>query len=206
MSGKLFIDKLNIRELTDKIKFYPDKVKLYPIASQWETISSEQVFVKRCGMVNDEIGSQIICARIVERLMRLCFLYKDTYAPYSKWFGTAFNKLDIDENIKLKINAALKANDLIERESNLVEAQALVADLHNASGLTDKVDYSIEAYFGRDIKVIFADKLVDAIVEKLKGTAFENIPLIGTMSQFGGLSDFADEKVYYEQIKKIYRV
>lgn len=24
------------------------------------------------------------------------------------------------------------------------------------------------------------------------------------MSQFGGLSDFADEKVYYEQIKKIY--
>ena len=57
--------------------------------------------------------------------MRLCFLYKDTYAPYSKWFGTAFNKLNIYESIKTKINAALQANDLTERENNLVEAQAL---------------------------------------------------------------------------------
>ncbi len=206
VSGKLFADKLNIKNQTDKIKFYPDTVKLYLIASQWNIIASEQAFVKRCGKVGDEIGSQIICARIAERLMRLCFLYQDTYAPYSKWFGTAFSKLDIDEKLKAKINAALKANDLTERENNLVEAQALVAELHNASGLTDKVDYDIESYFGRDIKVIFADKFVDAAIEKLKGTGFENIPLIGTMSQFGGLSDFADEKVYYEQIKRIYGV
>ena len=206
VSGRLFEDRLNIKNQTDKIKFYPDTVKLYLIASQWNIIASEQAFVKRCGDVNDEIGSQIICARIAEKLMRLCFLYKDTYAPYSKWFGTAFGKLDIDETIKEKINSALKANDLTERENNLVEAQALVADLHNASGLTDKVEYSVESYFRRDIKVIFADKFVDATVEKLKGTVFENIPLIGTMSQFGGLSDFADEKVYYEQIKKIYGV
>lgn len=204
VSGKLFIDKLNIRKQTDKIKFYPYAVKLYLIASQWQIISSEQAFVKRCGEVGDEIGSQIICARIAERLMRLCFLYKDAYAPYSKWVGTAFNKLDIDANIKLKINAALKANDLIEREKNLVEAQALVADLHNLSGLTDKVDYSIESYFGRDIKVIFADKFVDATVEKLKGTVFENMPLIGTMSQFCGLSDFADEKKHYSNIIRFY--
>ncbi len=75
VSGKLFVDKLNIRKQTDKIKFYPDDVKLYLIASQWEIISSEQAFVKRCGKVSDEIGSQMICARIAERLMRLCFLY-----------------------------------------------------------------------------------------------------------------------------------
>lgn len=136
--------------------------------------------------------------------MRLCFLYKDTYAPYSKWFGTAFNKLDIDEKIKIKINAALKANDLTERENNLVEAQALVAELHNASGLTDNVDYNIEFYFGRDIKVIFAEKVVDATIQKLKGTVLENIPLIGTMSQLGGLSNFADEKKYYNTIIKFY--
>ena len=54
--------------------------------------------------------------------------------------------------------------------------------------------------------MLIADKLADATVEKLKGTVFENIPLIGTMSQFGGLSNFADEKVYYKQIKKIYGV
>lgn len=76
VSGKLFVDRLNIRALTDKIKFYPDDVKLYLIASQWQIISSEQAFVKRCGEVGDEIGSQIICARIAERLMRLCLIEK----------------------------------------------------------------------------------------------------------------------------------
>ncbi len=62
------------------------------------------------------------------------------------------------------------------------------------------------SYFGRDIKVIFADKFVDATVKELRNTAFENTPLIGTLSQFGGLSSFADEKEYYEQITRLYEV
>lgn len=66
VSGKLFVDKLNIRNQTDKMRFYPDAVKLYLIASQWNIIASEQAFAKRCGEVGDEIGSQIICARIAE--------------------------------------------------------------------------------------------------------------------------------------------
>ncbi len=206
VSGKLFVDGLNCAEKISKIKQYPEDVKLYMIASCWNLISSEQAFVKRCGECGDEIGSQIICSRIVERLMRLCFLYKDTYAPYSKWFGTAFTKLDVDEKIKDTIQGALFAKDLKEREEKLVEAQALVADMHNDSRLTDFVDYKIESYFGRDIKVIFADKFVDATVKELKNTVFENTPLIGTLSQFGGLSSFADEKEYYEQIARLYGV
>ena len=51
--------------------------------------------MKRCGQCKDEIGSLLICARIAERLMCLCFLYEKRYAPYSKWFGTAFGQLDI---------------------------------------------------------------------------------------------------------------
>ena len=136
------------------------------IASNWGIIASEQAFVKRCGECGDEIGSQLVCARIAERLMRLCFLYKDTYAPYSKWFGTAFNHLGIDESIKQTIQAALSANTLSEREDNIVKAQAMVADMHNASGLTDVVDYEIESYFGRDIKVIFADSVSNSGLEE----------------------------------------
>ncbi|MBR4051338.1 MAG: DUF4037 domain-containing protein [Clostridia bacterium] len=175
------------------------------IASNWEIVASEQAFVKRCGECGDEIGSQLVCARIAERLMRLCFLYKDTNAPYSKWFGTAFNRLDIDISIKQTIQVALSANSLTEREDKIVEAQAMVADMHNSSGLTDIVDYQIECYFGRDIKVIFADKFAEATAEKLKGTALENIPFIGTLSQFGGLSSFADEKKFYPQIMRLYQ-
>ena len=206
VSGRFFKDDLHLKERISKIKFYPKDVKIYLIASNWNIIACEQAFVRRCGDVGDEIGSQIICARIAERLIRLCFLYKEKYAPYSKWFGTAFHALDINEDIKKHISAALSANSLSEREDNIVKAQKAVADLHNESAITDYVDCKIESYFGRNIQVIFAEKLVDATAAKLNGTEFENIPLIGTWSQLGGLSDFSDEKAYYQQIKNVYGV
>lgn len=204
VSGKFFADGLNCSKTVSKIKYYPKEVKLYLIASNWEAIASEQAFVKRCGECSDETGSRIICARISERLMRLCFLYCDTYAPYSKWFGTAFAKLPVDSKIKNSIQKALLANSLTERENRIVEAQALVADIHNSSKLTNFVDFHIESYFGRDIKVIFADKFVEATVKELKNTEFDNIPLIGTFSQLGGLSEFADDKKSYKSIQTLY--
>lgn len=87
----------------------------------------------------------------------------------------------------------------------MVEAQALLADMHNESQLTDFIDYRVESYFGRNIKVIFADKFAEATAKELKNTAFENTPLIGTFSQIGGLSAFADEKKFYGQIMRLYR-
>ena len=118
--------------------------------------------------------------------MRLCFLYSDQYAPYSKWFGTAFARLDIDERIKSLICGIIKSDNIRERENNLVEAQLALAKIHNESGFSEKVDVRIENYFGRDIKVIFADKIVDSIQAELKNTPFENIPLVGSYSQHIG--------------------
>ncbi len=204
VSGRFYVDGLNCAERLLRIQYYPREVKLYMIASNWDIIASEQAFVKRCGECGDEIGSRIICSRIAERLMRLCFLYNNTYAPYSKWFGTAFAKLDIDKKLRSAIQSALAADSLEEREDRIVEAQALVADMHNASGLTGFVEYRVESYFGRKIKVIFAGRFAEATVKELKNTPFENVPLIGTFSQIGGLSSFADEKKYYAQITKLY--
>ena len=206
VSGKFFVDDCHCAETIAKISYYPKDVKLYLIASQWEMIASEQAFIKRCGACGDEIGSRIICARIAERLMRLCFLYQNTYAPYSKWFGTAFGKLHIDHRIHEALAGALRAVHVEERERQIVAAQSLVAELHNASGLTKTVDYQIEPYFGRDIQVIFADKFVDATVAELENTVFAHTPLIGTLSQVGGLSSFADERTYDAQIMKLYGI
>lgn len=204
VSGKMFVDKLHITDKLMLLKYYPNDVRNYLIASNWDIIASEQAFVKRCGETGDEIGSIIICARIAERLMRLCFLYKNVYAPYSKWFGTAFNELDIDVNIKKSIYTALHAETIEQREDWLVKSQALIADLHNKSEITPFIDYKIESYFGRNIKVIFTEKFAEAVSEKLIGTQLENIPLIGTFGQIGGLSSFSDEKQYYKQIKAVY--
>lgn len=50
------------------------------------------------------------------------------------------------------------------------------------------------------------DSLVraQAMSEKLKGTAFENIPLIGSLSQVGGLSDISDDCRFQEKIRRLY--
>jgi len=204
VSGTFFVDDLELKKRLEYIRYYPDCIRRYLIASNWDIISSEQAFVKRCADVGDDVGSMIICARMAERLMRLCFLYRKVYAPYSKWFGTAFERLDIDKQIKEAVSAALHASNIESREDELIKAQIVVARLHNESGITSPIDYRIESYYGRDIKVIFADKFAEATAKTLKGTAFENIPLIGTFSQMGGLSCISDDRTYYDKLKRIY--
>jgi hypothetical protein len=203
-SGKLFIDMLNITKKLDLIRFYPHNVRLYLIASNWSLIAEEQAFVKRCSECGDEVGSILVCARIADRLMRLCFLYTNRYAPYSKWFGTAFLKLSIDNAIKDKIYAALSSNNITDRENNIVSAQVLVGELHNKCGLTNYVDVSVQKYFGRDIKVIFADRFAEAVMAKLQNTPFKNMPLIGTLSQVGNYTAITDNSCYIERIKALY--
>lgn len=203
-SGRLFADGLNISGLLNRIKFYPEQIKLFLIASNWSIIAEEQAFVKRCSEAGDELGSVLVCARIAERLMRLAFLYCNQYAPYSKWFGKAFGCLPIDERIKTIIFHAATANKIEERENNIALAQKMLADLHNALEITEHVDVKIESYFGRDIKVIFADKLVEATLKKLKGTPFASYPLIGTMSEVANFSALSDEPHLMKNIKAFY--
>lgn len=202
--GTLFYDDLNISETISKISFYPDDVRRYLIASNWDIIASEQAFIKRCSDVEDEIGSVIICTRIAERLMRLCFLYEKTYAPYSKWLGTAFSELNIDNRIKTAIYNAIHADNPLVREEEIVNAQSLVGEMHNNSGITPPIDFKTESYFGRNIKVIFADKFADITARTLDDSELTAFPLIGSLSQIGGLSSISDEKIYYERIKKLY--
>ncbi len=203
-AGEWFTDGLNLRKRLDAIRYYPEDIRRYRIAANWDIIASEQAFVKRCADVGDDLGSVIVAARIAERLMRLCFLYKKQYAPYSKWFGTAFARLDVADTLKDALYGALHAADIAEREEQLVRAQSLAAALHNESGITPPVDFEIESYYGRDIKVIFADKFAEAVLETLDGTPLAGIPLLDAFSAAGGLSNVSDDRQYYPLIRKLY--
>jgi len=203
-SGKIFVDNLDINKQLSKIRFYPDHVRLFLIASNWSLIAEEQAFVKRCFDVGDEIGSVLVCARIAERLMRLAFLYCNMYAPYSKWFGKAFKLLPIQENIKFALHLAVIATNIEEREKNIVLSQKLLADLHNSLKITEFIDIKIERYFGRDIKVIFADKLAESVKKKLSGTLLENCPLIGSLSEVSNFTIISDSPDYQAKIRALY--
>ena len=203
-SGKLFVDSLAMQKMRNALSFYPDQVKLYLIASQWALIAQEQAFVKRASDCGDELGSRIICSRIVERLMRLCFLYKGKYAPYSKWFGTGFERLSDVQQISQEIKATTSANAIRERESHLVKAQVLVAKLHNSLGLTDPIEVSVRKYFDRDIQVIYADRIVEKVRNTITHPVFKKSPLIGSLSQVGNFTDLSDNPEFQGRIRGLY--
>jgi len=203
-SGKVFIDMLGLSEVRDKLSFYPRDVKLYLIASQWALIAQEQAFVKRCSDSGDEIGSRIVCTRIAERLMRLCFLYMDKYAPYSKWFGAGFRYLAIDDEIRAAITAAIGADTIYKREKYIVQAQVLVAELHNKSNITQSLDIRVQKYYGRDIDVIFADEIAEKVKEKISDLDLKQCPLIGSMSQVGNFVSLSDSPRMSDRIRRLY--
>ncbi len=95
VGGTVFHDDLGeLTALRAELEWYPDDLWLWLIACQWQRISQEEAFVGRTAQVSDELGSEIIAARLARDLMRLCFLFERRYAPYGKWFGTAFSRLD----------------------------------------------------------------------------------------------------------------
>jgi len=134
--------------------------------------------------------------------MRLCFLYKEKYAPYSKWFGTAFRQLSLD-NIYAEVTAALSAGTIEERENHILNAQILVAELHNTTGITKPLEIKIDDY-GRDAKIIHTENFAEIVREKITNPELKNSPLIGSMSQIGNLEYLWDDPQNRNKIQQLY--
>lgn len=198
-------DDLGLAERIKALQYYPEKVWEYLIASNWELISQEQAFVKRCGSRGDDIGSRICCTRIAERLMRLCFLYCKEYAPYSKWFGTAFQQLPVWDSIKQAIANAVAASDLLEREHQIALAQKLVCDFQDSLHIAPPVNAKIQSYFGRDIQVIFCDRVCALWSQRLKGSELEGLPLIGNFSGVGNFVCLYEEPGEQKRMIRFYK-
>lgn len=203
--GEFYVDGLHVAQRLQSISYYPKNVWLYLIASNWYLAAEEQAFVKRCATTGDEIGSILVCSRIAERLMRLAFLYCKEYAPYSKWFGTAFQKLPIPQEIKEAIFQAVKASSISQREEQLVLAQHLLAKLHNSLHITPPVSDEIQSYFNRDIKVIYADRIAHAVQAQLEGTPLSQAPLIGTLSQVSNFTNLYENVSKRDAIQALYQ-
>ena len=203
-AGKLFVDQLGMDEIRKKMAFYPTVVKTYLVASQWYIIAEEQAFCRRCADRNDEIGSILVASRIAERLMRLCFLYCNRYAPYSKWFGTGFSELPIPKEISAEISALLKSQNKEEREIHLVAAQGMVAQFHNQIGFSSPLEVQVQNYFGRNIKVLFVDRFAHQIAQDLQGSDLEHVPLFGSISQVANLTGLWEGTQHQAAFRNLY--
>ncbi len=174
-----------MKPIVEKLEYYPHDLWLYLLSNQWERISQEVAFMGRCGQVGDELGSRIVAARQISDIMRLCFLMERKYAPYIKWFGTAFSKLKSAKTLTPLFNEIMDANTWQERQNHLTRAYEYVAKLHNELRITDSLTTEVSQFHNRPFMVIHADKFADAIHEKIEDNEVKRLPkYLGAIDQY----------------------
>src|SRR5215207_5082421 len=93
-AGAIYHDGIGqLTALREQLAWYPHDLWLYLLAAGWQRISQEEHLMPRAGYVGDELGSALIGSRLARDIMSLSFLIERQYAPYPKWFGTAFKQL-----------------------------------------------------------------------------------------------------------------
>jgi hypothetical protein len=175
------------------------------LAAQWEKIFEEQAFVGRCGYVGDELGSMVIAARQVKNLMKLCFLMERKYAPYSKWFGTAFSRLHCAGELSPVFMRVLQAQEWRARQEFLARAYEIVARIHNTLQITSPIKEAATLYHGRPYLVIGDGHHVEELLSLLTSEEVRNIRyLIGSVNQLVDANDQLNSLSLCKKLKELY--
>ncbi len=205
--GPVFQDGTNLNEIRRRFDYYPRDVWLYLLAAGWERVGQEEHLMGRAGFAGDELGSALIGARLVRDLMRLCFLMERRYAPYPKWFGTAFGRLACAGEFSPSLRAALAAGDWRERERHLARAYELAALKHNALGVTGALPAEPRDFFGRPFKVIALHGFAAALRARIDDEAVKRIAArrpIGGIDQFSDSTDLISHEQWRATLRKLY--
>ena len=205
-SGRVFHDGLGeLEPLRQKLQYYPGDIWLYLLAAQWEKISEEAAFVGRCGYAGDELGSRLIAARQVKNLMRLCFLMERKYVPYSKWFGTAFDQLNCAKELHPVLMRALQASDWQARQQFLARAYEAVARIHNALGITTRLNEKAQQYFNRPYLVTADGRYVEELKKGILSEEVRNVRhLLGSINQLVDSDDKLDDQEFCMKLRELY--
>lgn len=185
-AGKVYHDGLGeLDKIRDKFSYYPNDIWLYKLLSQWKRCIYEGEIASRCGDVGDNIGSRITAARLLCEIIKLCFLMERKYAPYSKWLGTAFAKLESAKNLLPLFDNILKEESWQKRSDLLCHSYSILVELYNKLGISDKVDTKIDYLAGRPYKVLFTEDIEKGIKEAIKDEKIKKLPYpIGSLDQY----------------------
>jgi hypothetical protein len=152
--------------------------------------------------VGDELGARLLAGRQVRDLMRLCFFMERLYAPYIKWFGTAFAQLACAERLAPIFGAVLAADSWEERQHHLVLAYESVAAMHNALSITKPLPAKAASYFNRPFLVIGGSRFEEAVRAAIESEEVRSLPEnLGSVDQF---LDSTDAWKHLEQFRKVY--
>ena len=178
--------------LRARLAWYPCDIWLYLLASGWQRIGQEEHLMPRAGSAGDELGSALIGARLARDAMRLAFLMERRYAPYPKWFGTAFARLACAGDLTPALRRAQRAPTWQERQAALGDAFARLARMQNALGLTGPRPEAVSPFYGRPFTVIGGSEFAEALRAEIADPAVKRIAERGLIGGIDLVSDNTD--------------
>jgi hypothetical protein len=205
-SGKIFHDGLSVLgEIKQTLHWYPDDIWYYLLACQWVRINQEEPFMARCGAVGDELGSRVVAARQVKEIMQLCFYMEKEYAPYMKWFGTAFSQLACAERLESLLKKVFTGKNWKDREKVLSEVYLILADMHNDLGITEYIEPKISNFHDRPYLVPHSERFYEALIAKVQSPRLKTMERpIGSLNQFTDSTDITCWIKAHEKIASVY--
>ncbi|CEJ93191.1 hypothetical protein VHEMI08800 [[Torrubiella] hemipterigena] len=151
------------------LAWYPRDVYLYMLAAGCQRIGQESHLMPRAGYAGSELGSAIIASRLVRDIMNLCFLLEKQYAPYAKWFGAGFSRLECGSELEPLLLTAQTAATWQARQDALVQCYDVVTKiLVKELGLEGKVPATSVPFHDRPWLIMPSEQLVEAIVQLIQ--------------------------------------
>lgn len=207
-AGAVYHDGIGtLTELRAHLGWYPHDVWLFLLASGWQRHGEEGPLLSRAGFVGDELGSAIIGSRLVRDSMSLCFLMEQRYAPYPKWFGSAFQRLRCAEKLWPVLWRTQRASTWQERETALAKTQTLLAQMHNALGLTDPLSATVAPFYDRPFQVIDAGVFIEpllALINDPEVLRVTELGLIGNIDQWSDHTHLREAASWRSRVRSLY--
>jgi hypothetical protein len=176
-------DDGRLTALRERLAWFPRDVWLYKLVCQWRRIAEEQPFVGRTGLVGDELGSRVIAARLVRDVMRLGFLIERRYAPYPKWFGSAFARLPCAAELSPLLARALTAETWQSRDAALAQACEAAGRVQQARGVPGALPPRIGPFWERPFTIVNAEEIMAGLWAKIADPVLRELPVIGSLDQ-----------------------
>jgi hypothetical protein len=199
-AGAVFEDTVgDLTTLRQQLVWYPHDLWLYLLAAGWTRIAQEEHLMPRAGYVGDELGSALIGSRLVRDCMSLCFLMERQYAPYAKWFGTAFQKLKCASTLSPLLWQVQQSATWQERMARLVAVYQKLAELHNALAITSPLNTAPVQFHNRPFTIIDGERFADALVAQISDPSVKSLTarrLIGNIDQFSDSTDLREDTTY----------
>jgi Domain of unknown function (DUF4037) len=189
-AGAVYHDSVGeLTRVRAQLARFPDDVWMWMLAAQWQRVAQEEAFVGRTIEVGDHLGSRLVCSRLARELMRLWFLFHRTYWPYTKWFGSSFDRLPNASSLGAPLTTMLAATDGDVAQRALGASLEIVARKHNELGLSEPIDPSVRNFHSRPFQVLQAERFVEACLTRVTDPQLRDAPLIGSIDQWVDSTD-----------------